>query len=390
MAMAACWPAPHAEGFPFPPHRNAPRPLLVGYFTNSGLHSPTPFYVKSLMTSGSAGRLDQINYSSASVRNGRCSLSDPGADLFTAYSAGNSVDGAADNPASPFRGYFHQFQELKRRFPKLKLLISLEGRASDFAFDAQPENRAAFVSSCVEMYLRGHFAEGITEPGLFDGFDIDWESPHEADAANFAALLAEFRRQMNAAHRGLLLSVAVDQSPSMLPGTDFAELAPLFSSPSLRSASISGSIASYRARGIPVRKLLMGLPFYGYGWTAVPAANHGLLEPGHALRGDRPYHFIRTLAQPSWVFRDPRSRAPWIFDGQNFWTYEDPVSIRYKASFAARQHLGGVMIWDLSGDTARAELLRSAYRALHHPLRAKDFPRTRVAPPRNAATVAQR
>ena|ERR1035437_5477458 len=29
-----------------------------------------------------------------------------------------------------------------------------------------------------------------------------------------------------------------------------------------------------------------------------------------------------------------------------FWTYEDPISIRFKASNASHQHLGGVMIWE--------------------------------------------
>jgi hypothetical protein len=43
----------------------------------------------------------------------------------------------SDNPTSPFRGYFHQLEELKHRFPRLRLLISLEGEAQDFAFDAQ-------------------------------------------------------------------------------------------------------------------------------------------------------------------------------------------------------------------------------------------------------------
>src|SRR5262249_25608504 len=90
-----------------------------------------------------------------------------------------------------------------------------------------------------------------------------------------------------------------------------------------------------------------------------------------------PYSYIRSLAMEAQVFRDPLSRAPWIFDGQNFWTYEDPVSIQYKASFAARQHLHGVMIWDLSGDTPEGELLESAWKSLRHPLPTQVFVRPR-------------
>jgi chitinase len=405
-ALLLCAFASPARGLLRLHHGNRPRHLLVGYFTQSGIYYPAPFYVKNLVINGSAARLDQINFASGSVVNGSCSLGDPQADLMTVYTAGTSVSGKADDPASKFRGYFHQLEELKRRYPRLKILISLEGRAADFAQDAAPEQRAAFVSSCVNLFLRGEFAPGVTRPGLFDGVDIDWESPLQADAANFRALIEEFRRQMDALRPGLRLSVAVDQSPDRLPGTDFAALAPivdefgimnydyagpwssttgflapLFASPAVpdQSSSIERSIASYKAEGIPESKLLMGLPFYGYGWTAVNQANHGLFQTGRAVRGDQPYHSIRTLAAKSSVYRDELSQAPWLFDGQDFWTYEDPVSVRYKVSYAASQHLGGVMIWELSGDTADAELLNSAYRALHHPLKARTFSRALAA-----------
>ena len=393
--------------------RHGPR-LLVGYFNNSSFYSSTPFYVKNLLTSGSASRLNQINYASASVKNGRCSLADPVADLEATYTAQTSVDGSADNPASPFRGYFHQLEELKRKYPRLKILISLEGRALDFAIDAKPENRVAFVSSCVNMYLRGEFADGVRKPGVFDGIDVDWESPHQEDAANFHALLAEFRRQMNAVRPGLTLSIAVNESPSAFAGTDFAAvaplvdqvgimnydyagpwsgrtglLAPLFHVPAdIEPASIQRSIANYIALGIPAHKLLMGIPFYGYGWTGVDSANNGLFQTGRAVRGDRPYHHIRTVALSSQIFRDPLSQAPWLFNGQDFWTYEDPISINYKVSYAARQGVGGVMIWELSGDTVDGELLKSTWGALHKPLRRHIFDKALATAALDSETIA--
>jgi chitinase len=79
------------------------------------------------------------------------------------------------------------------------------------------------------------------------------------------------------------------------------------------------------------------------------------------------------LSSPFATYRDPRSQAPWRFDGQTFWTYEDPVSVRYKVSYARSEHLGGVMIWELSNDTVDAELLTAAWRSLHHPLKNKVF-----------------
>ncbi len=386
-----------ASGFGLPGIRaRAAHPIVVGYFPQWGVYYAQPYYVKNLIANGSAARLDQINYAQGFVSGGHCSLGDPNADLNTPFTAATSVDGVGDDANSTFRGNFHQLSELKRRYPHVKVLISLEGKAADFAWDAQPANRHAFVASCVNMFIRGNFAAGVTRPGLFDGFDIDWESPQAADAENFLALLEEFRQQMNALRTGLRLSIAVGESPAMLPGTDFAAvarlvdlvgvmnydyagpwsqttglLAPLFTG--RQSGSIESSIAHYKAAGVPASKLLMGLPFYGYSWTAVAGANNGLFQSGRAVHGDQPYSYIRMLSSPFATYRDPRSQAPWRFDGQTFWTYEDPVSVRYKVSYARSEHLGGVMIWELSNDTVDAELLTAAWRSLHHPLKNKVF-----------------
>lgn len=377
-------------------------PVVVGYFPQWGFYYPQRYLVKTLVANGSAARLDQINYAQGFVSGGRCSLGDPNADLNAGFTGSESVDGVGDDSNAAFRGYFNQLMELKSRYPRLKVLISLEGKAADFAQDARPENRKAFVASCVDMFIRGRFAPGVVRPGLFDGFDVDWESPQAEDAENFRALLEEFRLQMNAVRPGLRLSIAVGESPNMLPGTDFRAiarivdqvgvmnydyagpwsqmtgfLAPLFSG--RHSGSIESSIASYKARGVPEAKLLMGLPFYGYSWTAVASTNNGLFQPGRAVHADRPYNYIRTLSADFATYRDPRSQAPWLFDGETFWTYEDPVSVRYKVSYARSEHLGGVMIWELSNDTADAELLTAAWRSLHHPLKNKVFAKVRTA-----------
>jgi chitinase len=388
-----------AHAAPLKIWRHRSRPLVVGYFPGWGQSYAEPFYVKSMIANHSAKLLDQINYSQGSVAGGHCSVANRKNDLDTVYTRANSVNGRPDNPHSPFRGYFHQLRELKLRYPHLKILISLEGAPAGFMEGAKPQNRRAFVASCVDTFLRGHFAPGINEPGIFDGIDIDWESPQQNDAADFLALVAEFRRQMDALRPGLRLSIAVGDAPQMLPGTDFAALsslvdqvgimnydytgpwspttgfiAPLYSNPEDpgHSNSIERSIANYQAMGVPVKKMLMGLPFYGYSWNTVSDVNDGLFQSGKGVHGDKPYHYIRALAASSSVHRDPRSQAPWLFDGQIFWTYEDPVSIRYKVSYAAHQRLAGIMIWELSGDTADAELLRVAHRSLRRPMVISD------------------
>ncbi len=458
--------------------------LVVGYFGQWSVYDH--FLVKNLVTSGAAAQLDQINYAQGFVTGGHCSVADPNADLNLVVSAQDSVDGTADDPATTFRGNLHQIAELKRLHPRLKILISLEGRASDFAADAQPAARNAFIQSCIDIFLRGHLsaspnvASGTPDqPGLFDGIDVDWEYPGPENAANFVALLTDLRHAMDDLRPGLRLAIAVGPSPRMYPGVDLSAvsrvvdqigimnydysgpwshttglLAPLYAphratggspiqSPGAApdpatiisvegpDSNVEASILAYKQAGVPAAKLLLGLPFYGYGWKSVNASAAGLFQPGQGIRGDRPYSYLQNLLTPApatveisdplphsppaaspapaqsplqitaqtsiqtsirtspqlpgqisshtpklapatiartyVLHRDPRSHAPWIYDGDTFWTYEDPISIRYKANFAANQHLGGVMAWELSQDAPDAALLKAARSTLLHP-----------------------
>jgi chitinase len=406
MAVSFILLSPLLYAAPHPIRHHQPHPLVVGYFPGWGQTYAQPFNVKALIDNGSAKLLDQINYSQGSVAGGRCSLANRKSDLDTVYTAADSVSGQPDNLNSPFHGYFHQLKELKHRYPQLKILISLEGAPAGFIQGSKPENRRAFVASCISTFLLGDFAPGISEPGIFDGIDIDWESPQQNDAADFLALVSEFRRQMDALHPGFRLSIAVGDSPLMLPGSDFAALsklvdqvgimnydytgpwspttgfiAPLFPVPAdpSQSNSIAQSIASYHALGVPLSKMLMGVPFYGYSWTAVGSANDGLFQTGKGVHDDKPYHYIRALSTASTLHRDPHTQEPWLFDGQTFWTYEDPISVHYKVSYAAHRRLAGIMIWELSGDTTDAELLRIAHRSLKKPMNAGTFGETSEA-----------
>jgi chitinase len=162
LAVAAVFllcPGAHAAPLKIWHHRS--RPLVVGYFPGWGLSYTEPFYVKSMIANHSAKLLDQINYSQGSVAGGHCSVANRKNDLDTIYTRANSVNGRPDNPHSPFRGYFHQLKELKLRYPHLKVLISLEGAPAGFMEGAKPQNRRAFVASCVDTFLRGRFAPGM-------------------------------------------------------------------------------------------------------------------------------------------------------------------------------------------------------------------------------------
>ncbi|HEX4168283.1 MAG TPA: glycoside hydrolase family 18 protein, partial [Bryobacteraceae bacterium] len=242
--------------------------------------------------------------------------------------------------------------------------------------------------------------------GIFDGFDIDWEFPAPAEKAGYTAFLTEFRRQLNAAgaatgKRYLLTAYlpAGQQNfqnidlPAVGAVLDYANLqsydfngpydqhtgfnAPLYQSEYDNSNfNINDTVTAYVGNGFPARKILLGIPFYAYGWTATGAEqpgqngrfvasvntngtgsapptpnpmyvsvqqNNSLLPPPAAVYTTSPedYTLFSDILPFSQVFRDPRADVPYLWDGTNFWSYDDQQSIRTKMNYALVKGLGG-------------------------------------------------
>ncbi len=390
---------------------HAQKPILVGYLPQWGLYGTPLWTAKQLVTSGSASLLDQIDYAQASIVDGRCAVADPRADMQQPYWAVNSVNGIADAippgpdpagqplaPGEPLRGEYHQLQLLRAKYPHIRTIISIEGKASAFSEAAQPDRRQAFVASCIDKFLRGNLQPGVSAPGLFSGIDVDWEYPTgDSDGENFNALILEFRKQLDAygaaAHMRPVLTVAAAPGLGRYPGVNWplvaqavdrvglmnydyngpwqkqtGVVAPLYAMPgvSLESGNVDGTVAEYEQAGVPAAKLLMGVPFYGYHWSGVAdaGAQHGLGIKGHPERGDTPYREIAELPGAATPFRDAHSQAPWLYDGDTFWTFEDPTSVAAKAGYVREHGLGGMMAWELSGDGDNGALLQSMHRGL--------------------------
>ncbi|MGI4853770.1 MAG: glycoside hydrolase family 18 protein [Janthinobacterium lividum] len=373
-----------------------PAPQIVGYFPQWGVYERR-YVPVDLIRSGAMQTLTQIDYAQGNIKDNACIVADPTADLNITFKAEDSIDGIADTPSSPFRGNFHQLQLLRKRYPKLRILISLEGKRELFEQAARPENRVAFVHSCVARFLQGHIAPGV-EAKVFDGIDVDWEYPDAAHAADFYGLMEEFRRQMDApdkpeqrrvsaANARYTLSIASGASHKAIDPIDWVRVAKSvdqigvmtydFQGPwshdtgfvaPLRSndpqaETVASVIDAYLAVGVPARQLLLGLPFYAYQWHKVaPGAHNGLYSKGDPVHDNLNQATATALLNSSpdaKLYRDPASKAPWIYDGDNFLTFEDTASLDAKRTFGAQRHLGGMMIWELSGDTTDSQLLRA-------------------------------
>ena len=108
---------------------------------------------------------------------------------------------------------------------------------------ATDASRKKFVSSCIDMYIRGNLPQIGDDPaggpgvaaGVFDGIDIDWEFPASPDghtgnhysaqdAANFTALLAEFRSELDALGGHYLLTAALPSGPGNIARVEVPQI----------------------------------------------------------------------------------------------------------------------------------------------------------------------
>ncbi|WJY52311.1 glycoside hydrolase family 18 protein [Streptomyces chengbuensis] len=412
-----------------PGHGRPPAPHTqkrVGYFTQWGVYGRN-FQVKDLDTSGAAAKLTHINYAFGNVSaDGTCFTgnvpgeADAWADYVRPLDAAGSVDGVADTAEQPLAGNFNQLRELKAKHPGLRVLISLGGWSWSTHFsDAArtPASRKALVASCLDLYIKGNLPLDGTRggagaaAGLFDGIDLDWEWPgsegdtdtvyRPEDKRNFIALVREFRTQLDAYGRSLkkrrhyeltafvpAAAAKIDagfEVPRIMRDLDFvtlqgydfhvsgekttAQQSALYARDDF---SVDRTVRDWLRRGAPARKLVVGIPFYGQGWTGVTGGGDGLGQPAGApapatwAAGYEDYKALKKLADSGTytLHRDRRNGHAWLFDGTTLWTYDDPQVLRTKSAYIRRLGLGGAMFWSLDGDTPDGELMTAVDRGL--------------------------
>lgn len=275
--------------------------------------------------------------------------------------------------------------------PDLKLILSIGG------WSAGGFSKAAFTEQGRKLFAKTSIA--IVKKHGFDGLDIDWEYPsssqaridnpnfdyHPQDKKNFTLLLKELREGLDELSKetgkDYILSIAVGAEQYYVDGTEMDKVQQYLDFVMLMSYDTRGGFYQYAGHhtnlgyqngkdegpsalrtirifneaGVPKEKMVLGAAFYARMWTNVYPENNGLGQPAESFGN-------KTIDYPKLVeeyinkngftrYWDEAAKAPYLFDGHNFISYDDEESLKSKCEFVKNTELAGIMFWEYPLDT---------------------------------------
>ncbi|MCP3698222.1 MAG: glycoside hydrolase family 18 protein [Aliivibrio sp.] len=307
-----------------------------------------------------------------------------------------------------YQGHFAQLAQLKNEHPNIKILPSFGGWTMSEPFHAMakdPKAIAHFSKTAVELIAKYDF---------FDGIDLDWEYPgggglttspwnpdtklsdeqKASERAAFTHLVKVLRADLDSlskqTDREYELSTAVGvgakakqidwQAASPYLTNMFAMTYDFLGGWGTQTGHMTNLHATERSwwgmgadvfinqmieQGIPSHKLVIGAAFYGRGWQGTQAYNGELPKSDLQSDGGAPFgtgengyfmywDLVKNYgdAQGYQYKYDEQAQAPYLWnpDSKVFISFEDQRSIKAKAAWAKSKNLGGIFVWELSGD----------------------------------------
>ncbi len=278
-----------------------------------------------------------------------------------------------------------QLSRVRGLNPNLKIVLSIGGwTAGGFSIMSRTqEGRAAFGESVRQV---------LDDYGL-DGVDIDWEYPcsgqagidfDPSDRENFTYLMQEMRK---AAGNERIVSIAAGGGDYFVRDTEMDKVAAIcnyvqimtydlncFTHTTRHHTSLYALAGSYpqgnadyctrifHQAGVPLEKIVLGAAFYSRKWTGVKNEKNGLLQDAKSIGGYGPGYgelLEQYIGKNGFVrYWDDVAKAPYLFDGNTFITFDDAQSIAEKCAYIKEKGLLGLMYWEHSCDPS-GELLKA-------------------------------
>lgn len=283
-----------------------------------------------------------------------------------------------------------KMKSLREWNPNLKILLSLvgadEGSFSDGS--ATEDGRHAIAESCVET---------VRTLG-FDGVDLDWEYPccpenfiqaRPEDRENFTLLCGAIRAAFDRAfedHRILTIAAGADryyientQMDRVQRYLDYVFVMTydlrcgfhtltghhtnLYTATGdLNRTSADAAVRLFENIGVPKEKIVIGAAMYSRMWKNVGNRKNGFLQLTETAGDYGPvYHDLVSgyVGKNGFTrYWDDEAKAPYLFNGSTFLSYDDPQSVRCKCDYVKQHGLGGIFYWEHGGDRT-GELLNA-------------------------------
>lgn len=272
--------------------------------------------------------------------------------------------------------------------PDIKIILSLVSSERDtWSVGASTEQgRKTIAENCAKV---------CTEYG-FDGVDFDWEYPcvpsngitsSPDDKHNFTLMLKAVRERLDEIpDKHYYVTIAAGADLYYCENVEMAEIVKYldyinvmtydlkcgFHALSGHHTNLYASTGDYfrnscdqalrlfHAYGVPKDKLVMGAGFYSRKWENVPNVNHGFLQltPKGGGYGPAYHDLVENYIDKNGYVRywDDEAKAPWLFDGSTFITYDDPESLKAKCEYIIREDYAGIFYWEHSSDNTKTLL----------------------------------
>jgi len=121
-----------------------------------------------------------------------------------------------------------------------------------------------------------------------------------------------------------------------------------------KGSNSAKAVEEHVQAGIPIEKLVLGVPFYGRWWKGTTPENNGLYQMATGKTGGFSYKtVVDSITGKNFIpYWDESAKAPYIWREKDslFLTYENPKSLQYKIDYLKNKNMGGIMFWQFNGD----------------------------------------
>ncbi|MYM94943.1 chitinase [Rugamonas sp. FT81W] len=148
---------------------------IVGYFTSwrTGANNTPSYLVNNIPWD----KITHVNYAFASVdANAKVQLSS-GANNPDTGMTWPTIPAAAMDPSLPYKGHFNLLAQYKKRYPGVKVMLSVGGWAGSGGYYTATTNADGSLNTAGINTLADSMVAVLRQYTFFDGIDIDYEHP---------------------------------------------------------------------------------------------------------------------------------------------------------------------------------------------------------------------